>query len=109
MSGADAIESVSRTFSSGLVNVIIAPFLAYLREESLPSISKNNRPNTLDDWVQPWTTRGLETNRPMIDRGGEVFEHLGPSTSDYRGLGGCGFGTPVVSYAPRPMVEDVKA
>lgn len=25
----------------------------------------------------------------------------------YRGLGGCGFGTPVVSYAPRPMFASV--
>ena len=26
---------------------------------------------------------------------------------NYRGLGGCGFGTPVVSYAPRPMFAGV--
>ena len=36
----------------------------------------------------------------------DAFAILG-ALHNYRGLGGCGFGTPVVSYAPRPMFAGV--
>lgn len=40
-------------------------------------------------------------------RGG-TFEIFGVSFLYYRGFGGgCGFGTPVVSYAPRPILDTV--
>ena len=36
----------------------------------------------------------------------DIVDDLG-ARGNYRGLGGCGFGTPVVSYAPRPMFASV--
>lgn len=86
--------------SSGLVHVIIAPFLAYLREASLLSSSKNN-PNPLDGWGTALDHARPGEKWPMMDCGSEAFGHLGSPSSIYCGLGGFGLGTPVVSYAPR--------
>lgn len=41
---------------------------------------------------------------------GLAFEVLGVSSVYYLGLGGgCGFGTPVVSYAPLPIFDAVNS
>ena len=85
--------------------------LAYLATEFSPSsppfLSKTN-PNTLDCRAQQREhAHGREHHGPSLDNGGVVFDRLGLPSGDYRGLGGCGFGTPVVSYVPRPMVKAV--
>lgn len=72
-----------------------------------PFLSKTN-PNPLDCRApQREHAHGREHHGPSLDNGGVVFDRLGLPSGDYRGLGGCGFGTPVVSYAPRPMVKAV--
>lgn len=90
---------------AAFVNVIIACFLAYLARESLLSLflSKTNRTH----WtaaVHSGNTHGRGHHGPSLDAGVGIRSSWMPS-GDYRGLGGCGFGTPVVSYAPRPIVK----
>lgn len=54
---------------------------------------------------EDWSPRGkLTGNKSQLG----AFEVFGVSSLYYRGFGGgCGFGTPVVSYAPRPILNAV--
>lgn len=89
---------------SGNGNLIIAA-INIPREESLSLTLSKTMTNTLDSFEKAGNVHRQPKAEPAVNR--RLYSRSWMSSLIYRGFGGSGFGTPVVSYAPRPIFEDV--